>query len=482
MKNAVGVMVVFALGLASCSAIPPAPEHPALSSEAPLLQPAAGGGGAWPQHDWWHQYQDPTLDQLIEIGLAFAPNLKTAQARFDVARESVRLAGATSGAQVALNGDLDRQRLSDNGLFPPQLLGFHWYNLANLGLQVNYTFDWWGKQHAAIAAALDQAHAVKADNSAAELILASSIADTYFGWQADEQRLLIASESLKVSERSGRIAAERLQAELEPADAVDRADMAVAATREQIAMLAGSARLRVVALAALCGRPESELPALQARPLPAVVASVPDDVRLDLISRRPDIAASRWRVEAIQQNLQSARAQFFPDISINALAGVAAIDVGKLIEYGSRVPQAGIALHLPIFDNGTLSAQYRGSAAQLRAAIASYDQTLIDAARDVATQLANRQQVVAQREQRLIEATAAARLRAGASAQVRQGLVDARVELTAAGVFLQQRDALLQLDAQALSADIGLQRALGGGYDAQHETPNSPSSPKQNTP
>jgi multidrug efflux system outer membrane protein len=446
------------------------------------MQSSSGGGGAWPAKDWWRQYQDPTLDQLIATGLASAPSLKTAHARFDAARESVRLAGAASGAQVALVGDADRQRLSDNGLIPPQLLGFNWYNQANLGLQANYTFDWWGKQHAAIAAALDQAHAVQADRNAAELVLASSIADTYFGWQADGQRLVIARESLKLTERAGRIAAERVQADLEPADVVHHADTAVAATREQIAILEGSARLRIVALAALCGRPESELPALQARPLPVVIATVPDNVRLDLISRRADIAASRWRVEATHQNLRSARAQFFPDISINALAGVSAIDIGKLLEYGSRVPQAGIALHLPVFDNGTLGAQYRGAAAQLRSAIASYDQTLIDAARDVATQVASRQQAVAQREQRLIEAGAAEKLRASAAAQVRQGLVDARVELTAAAVMLEQRDALLQLDAQALSADIGLQRALGGGYDMQQDFPNSPPSRRTSTP
>ena len=72
--------------------------------------------------------------------------------------------------------------MSDNGLIPPQLLGFHWYNQADLGLQASYTFDWWGKQRDAVEAAVDQAHAAQADRSAAALVLASSIADTYFGW------------------------------------------------------------------------------------------------------------------------------------------------------------------------------------------------------------------------------------------------------------------------------------------------------------
>ena len=52
-----------------------------------------------------------------------------------------------------------------------------------------------------------------------------------------------------------------------------------------------------------------------------------------------------------------------------------------------------------------------------------------------------------------------------AAARVRQGVKDARTELTATESWLDQRDALVQLDAAALASDIGLQRALGGGYD-----------------
>jgi outer membrane protein, multidrug efflux system len=468
--------------LSGCIGIPPRPASPAIASAVPLPETEPGGLGAWPQKDWWRSYQDPVLDQLIDGGLASAPTLQTAHARFDAARESVRLAGAASGAQVGLVSDLERQRLSDNGLFPPQLLGFHWYNQADLGFQVKYTFDWWGKQRDAIGAALDQAHAVQADRSAAELVLASSIADTYFGWQSDQLRLGLARENLAAAERMGVIARDRVGADLEPADIVHHADTAIAAAREQIAILEGSARLRIVALASLCGRPEADLPALRAAPLPSVITTMPDNVRLDLISRRADITASRWRIEAMQQNVQSARAQFFPDISINALAGVSAIDVGKLLDYGSRVPQAGLALHLPIFDAGSLDAQYRGTQAQLHSAIATYDQTLVDAAREVATQLAAREQIVAQRTQRLVEVDAAEHLRSSAAAQVRQGLTDARAELNAAQVLLGQRDALSQLDAQALSADIGLQRALGGGYVGPQEYSNSPSSSKQSTP
>jgi multidrug efflux system outer membrane protein len=342
------VLILLAAGYAGCAGLPARQQPAQLPSSVPLDDYAAAGG-AWPAAQWWKHYQDPTLDELIELGLASSPTLATAHARYDSARQSVRIAGAASGARVDASADMERQRLSDNGLFPPQLLGFHWYNQADLGLQASYTFDWWGKQRDAVEAAVDQAHAAQADHTAATLMLASSIAETYFGWQADQSRLALARERAGVVERERAIAAARVAADLDTADDTQRSELALAAVHEQIAALEGSAQLRRVALAGLVGRSPAELPQLQMKPLPALSGHLPDDVKIDLIARRADITASRWRVEAAERNLDAARAEFFPDVTVNALLGLSSIDVGKLLEYGSRVPQATAAIHLPIF-------------------------------------------------------------------------------------------------------------------------------------
>jgi len=283
-------------------------------------------------------------------------------------------------------------------------------------------------------------------------------------------------------EREGAIADARVRADLDSAENTDRSSLALAAAREQIAALEGSAKLRAVALAALVGRSIAELPALQPKPLPALSGNLPDDVKIDLISRRADITASRWRVEAAEKNLDSARAEFFPDVSINALLGLSSVDIGKLIEYGSRVPQASVAVHLPIFDAGRLKARYGATQAAIDSAVASYRDTLVGAARDVAMQASTRAQIAAQRTQRTVEVDAARELRSSAAARVRQGITDARTELTATESWIEQRDALLQLDAAALSADIALQRALGGGYERPQELANSPSTAIRTAP
>ncbi len=460
------VAVVVAL-LVACVGLPPKQKAVQLSDAAPLDSLGMESGGNWPAQEWWKRYQDSTLDRLIELGGANSPSLATAHARYDSARQSVRLAAAQSGAHLEASADADRQRLSDNGVFPPRLLGFTWYNQFDLGLQASYTFDWWGKQRAAVEAAMDQAHAAQADRSAAALLLASSIADAYFGWQSDQNRLWLAKEKENAVESQARVSGARVSADLDSEDELNSADLALAAAREQVAYLQGSAELRVVALAALVGRPISDLPPLSPRPLPSFPAILPDNVKIDLMSRRADITASRWRVEAAERSLASARADFFPDVTVNALLGLSSLDVGKLLEYGSRVPQASVAIHLPIFDAGRLKARYGGAQAAIDAAVSSYQDTVIGAARDVATQATTRAQIEAQRTQRVKQVEAALRMKNTAAARVRQGLSDSRSELMATQSWIDQRDGLIQLDSAALSADIALQRALGGGYEQE---------------
>jgi multidrug efflux system outer membrane protein len=124
-----------------------------------------------------------------------------------------------------------------------------------------------------------------------------------------------------------------------------------------------------------------------------------------------------------------------------------------------------VALHLPIFDSGRLKSRYRGAETAIDAAVDAYDETVVAAARDVATQAATRQRIAAERAQRMLQVQASQQLRDSAMARVRQGVADVRIALTATDAWIQQRDELLKLDAAALSADIDLQRALGGGYE-----------------
>jgi len=204
--------------------------------------------------------------------------------------------------------------------------------------------------------------------------------------------------------------------------------------------------------------------------LPIVQRGVPSGIGLDLIARRPDIAASRWQVEAALKQTDAARAEFFPDISISAMAGLSSIDMGKLLTAGSRTFALTPALHLPIFNSGALQANYGVSKAQLDAAVAQYNSTVLTAAREVATQALSAEQVAARQHEQRAQLDADRQLLANAQARARQGVRDARESLAAKSEWLQQRDASTQLLAQAVSTDLALIKAIGGGYRADGPT------------
>jgi multidrug efflux system outer membrane protein len=469
-------------------AIPAKLNHPTLRDDVPLAGLQAPAQGSWPATEWWHAYGDPQLDQLIAIAMQHSPDLEQAQSRVANAEQSVRLAAAQAGLNVNGNAQWERQRLSENGIisFLPKTFAIDpWYNQTDLGLQAQYTFDWWGKKRSSIEAALDQAHAAEAQHSAAALTLQNAVADTYFGWQGDQARLALSTQLVEAQEKFAHIAELRVKQGVDLADTAQQAKAQLAAAREMHVTLRGSAEIRKVALASLLGIAPADLPTLQPRPLPEVDSRIPDDARLDLIARRPDIAASRWQVEAALKQTDVARAQFFPDIGISAMAGLSSIDMGKLLEAGSRTFALTPALHLPIFEGGQLKANYGVSKAQLAAAIAQYNSTVVTAARDVATQALTAQQIAARRKEQSAQITANERLVATAQARAHQGVRDAREGLAAAAQLLQQRDDAASLQAQAVSTDLALIKALGGGYHSTGEqnsgaigsaNPTSPSS------
>jgi multidrug efflux system outer membrane protein len=471
-----------ALALAACS-IPPRPERPPLRDEAPLAGLAAPTGAAWPDAQWWRRYHDAQLDALEEKALDAAPSLATARRRFDIALRSVDIASAAGGASAQANAQVQRQRLSEHGLIPSQFLGFTWYNQGDLSVQFRYDFDFWGKTRAAVAAAVDEAHASEAERSAAALVLTTAVADTYFGWQGDQAHLAIAKASVAALQRSRHVSSRRVDHGIDAPDLLYDADAQIAAARELRAGYAGAAPIRLAALAALLGIAPADLPRLDAKPLPAVDATLPDSVGIDLLARRPDIAANRWRVEAAMRRVDAARAAFYPDISLGAMAGLQSIDLDKLFTAGSRVASIGPALHLPIFGLGRLRAAYGASQAQLDAAAAQYDATVVDAAHDVATQALTLREIEARRGERLRQLAAALALQRTAAARVRRGIADERSLVAAEAQVLQQRDAATTLAAQAVAAELALTKALGGGYrmpaDASESPAGAPPAPAQ---
>jgi multidrug efflux system outer membrane protein len=457
-----------ALLLAACVTLPPKTPQPTLRPTAPVVAaPASTPTGQWPEARWWLRYQDDTLTTLIERALEHAPSMAAAAARFDSAQQQLRLADAARGVQIDASATARRERLSDNGMLSPAFLGFNWYAQVDLGARARYSLDWWGRQRAEIAAAVAARSPPGPGRRGRHWPLRSR---TRTSAGDDQARLALARERLELADHQLRITSARVGAGLDRDDAAQRATAQRADAQEQVALIEGATGLRRVVLAALTGCAPADLPPLAARPLPATSASLPQDLGIDLIGRRADITASRWRVEAAFEGVKAARAEFLPDISLNALAALSSIDYGKLFEAGSRAPAVGAAVHLPVFDSGALRAQHAARRATLRAAVANYDATLITAAREVGQQLVLRQQIDARMNART--AQAGARPVAAAGRRVQQGLGDIRPQLDAARSMLEQR-AANSSSGRAVAADIALIRRSAVVTDPQEPVMNT---------
>ena len=217
-------------------------------------------------------------------------------------------------------------------------------------------------------------------------------------------------------------------------------------------------------LAVLCGLPPQALldyaPRLQDFPRLAL----PAELGADLLGRRADVVAARWRAEAAQHNVKVARAQFYPSVNLGLFAGYNALGTAHLLEGASR--QYGVlpALRLPLFEGGRLQAQLGGREADRDGAVALYQQTVLDAVREAADAIRSQQGAA---EQAALQARAlqgAQQAHALAQQRVQAGLGNRLAELSAQAAWLaQQRNAV---DAQARQLDVQVQlvRALGGGW------------------
>jgi NodT family efflux transporter outer membrane factor (OMF) lipoprotein len=184
----------------------------------------------------------------------------------------------------------------------------------------------------------------------------------------------------------------------------------------------------------------------------------------DLLGRRADIAAARWRVEASSSDVANAKTQFYPNINLVAFAGFSSIGLGNLLNSGSQQWGVGPAVRLPIFEAGRLRANLRGKTADLDAAVESYNAAVIDAVRDVADQVASSQAIVRQQLEQRAAQDAAESAYDIAVQRYKAGLGNYLNVLTAETSVLAQRRLAVDLAGRALDTQVALIRALGGGY------------------
>lgn len=457
------LVALLLLGLSGCANLSGIQPQATLRDGPSLGLPGESGPAITVDAQWWREFGDAQLDRLIEQALANNPSLKIAQARLARAQAGAQAVEAAAGPQLTAAIDATHQQYTANGAVPPPLAGSV-RDSGTVQLAGNWELDFFGKNRAALEAALGHGRAAQADADAARMLLASNVARSYLSLVRLNAQLGLANHQLAQRTRALRLVQDRVNAGLDTRLELRQSEGGLPDARLQIESLQEQLTLVRHALSALLGQANRPL-ALEI-PEQTAIKNVANSSTLpsDLLARRADIAAARWRIEAASQDVSNARAQFYPSINLMAFAGFSSIGLDRLLSAGSAQWGIGPAVRLPLFDAGRLRSNLRGKTADLDAAIESYNAAVIDAVREVTDQLASAQAIQRQQtEQRAAQALAASAYEI-ALQRYEAGLSNYLSVLTTETAVLAQQRQGIDLTARALETQVVLMRALGGGY------------------
>jgi multidrug efflux system outer membrane protein len=459
-----------ALALAGCATAPPdrivqpSPDF-ARAQHAASIKLARDG---WPEARWWTRYADPQLDALVDRALKDSPTMAVAATRIGYAQAALASQRSVGGGSLGLEAGLNRQRYSGNGFFPAPI-GGSFYNDAAVQVKASYDFDWWGKQRALVASALGEVNARQADAAQAEQELAASVVQSYLRlqllWARRENTVAMAALARDlVADRQARIARG-----LATIDAQSTAERDLATLDEQAAAFATQAAREQEALRNLTGAGAADaVDKFEVTPhaIHGGAASLPQELGLALLARRPDLQAARWRVEATLGRVTANEAAYYPDLNLTGAFGLDATSIDKLLRYDSRTMVVGTVIDLPLFHSRGLDANLDSARAERNAAIADYNQAVLRAVAEVAEEGTTLQGLAVQAAAQARALAASEALVASSQRRIDHGLGERAALLDARQALLRQQDTALYQQDAALQTEVALTRALGGGYVA----------------
>ncbi|MGF6113078.1 efflux transporter outer membrane subunit [Pseudomonas frederiksbergensis] len=423
----------------------------------------------WPRADWWSSLGDPRLGALIEEAYASNPDLQEVSARVAKANAFLDLRDAERYPEMDASAGVTRGRLSKFEDYSGE--GHKYFTARNLAVNFNYNFDLWGGQRAAWESALNSAMAAEVDLQSSKLILTVNVVKAYnqlaYAWQVSELNRRDLARLSKLVELSD----SRYNSGLDNLSQLKQVQSLKARSESTLIGALDDIEIARLQLSVLVGKGVDRAQGIE-RPstLQASVVALPAQLPAQLLGRRPDIVAARWRVEAENKNIDAVKTTFYPNINLVAAAGTHALSGDAIFASVSKFWNIAPTISLPIFDAGRLRSDLKAGNAELDVSIAHYNQVLTSALHEVAisvTQLRSfEQQIVVQQDACAIAQSSydlsQSRYKAGEDT-----FLDA---LNIEQQLIQDEMRLAYLNSKHVDSSISLMAALGGGF----QEPESP--------
>lgn len=469
MSQSRGVALTAVVRVFFCALLTSCASDSGIGPEASMVDAATFGAQSaapyneWPPQNWWQEFADPVLNDLIAQAMAGSPSLQVAAARLQRAKAIGGLAESALWPQIQASLSTTRERFSEHAEMPPTYAGSV-QNINDVQIGAQWTLDFFGQNHEGLRAAIGELRATLAEQQAARVLLASDVARAYYHVARLLAQKTVAEQRHQQQSELAALLARRFQSGIDARVELERAEGAVPESARDIASLDEQIALARHALAALLGKGPNAVDALMPS-LPDVSSlPLPQSLPADLLAHRADVVAARWRAESATHQLRSAHALFYPNIDLRAFTGFSATGLDHWLEAGSRQHGIGLAVHLPVFDAGRVRSLYRFSAASVDNSVAAYNAAVLNAARDAADRIATLQALGTQLSRQQAVLASAERSYALATARYRAGIADRLSVLGAETYLLAQRRTAVDLQARWIDSRIELQRALGGGF------------------
>ncbi|WP_227875810.1 efflux transporter outer membrane subunit [Kushneria konosiri] len=417
----------------------------------------------WPDRRWWNVLGDPHLESLIQEALADSPDMDVAQARLRSANAAAEQAGAERLPTVKGSAKISRSRVSE--VNDPRGQGNIYSTTRGLSSSFSYDVDLWGGQRAAWSAALGEARATEIDLHEAALTLSVNVARAYVQLAGDYALLDIARQELERARTIAQTNLQLQQAGLSDQSALLQSRSSVSTARQSLEAAEQAVRSDRISLGVLLGKgPDRGFDIERPRSLSPALLSLPSVVPAELVGRRPDVVAARWRVEAQTQQIKAAKAKFYPNLNLSAMAGFSSRLGSYFFSEPAKSWNVSPALSLPIFEGGRLRANLDSTEADYDLAVAQYNQTVISALGTVADTITSVESLDHQREVLEKARDDAQQAFDLALERFQAGITNYLQVLSAQQQLFSAQQSLVTLNSRLVDTSIQLVQALGGGF------------------
>lgn len=429
--------------------------------ERPQVQiPAQNRSGETPsaaaslgERKWFDVFEDEALRKLIVEALQANYDAKIAAQRILEAEGRVTQTRSGLFPQLNASGQVNRQNNP----------GSSFSTISGLGL-LSWQIDLFGQILSATDAARAELLATEENQKAVLQTIVSSVANGYFQLRSLDGQLAFAQESLTTRTESLRLVTSRQQGGVASKLEVDQAQSLVATAAATIATLQSGIEQTENYLSLLLGRTPGTIERGRTFDAQRQPPDVPSGLPSALLERRPDIRFAEQRLIAANARIGVAKAAFFPSIALTGGGGYQSVDLTGFITRKGGVSLWGASVDIPIFDAGARVGNYRATKAQKEQLALSYQQTVLNAFREVADSLIGYQKA---REARVQRAELAATLRDQSrlsTLRYRGGVTSYLEVLDTERERLDAEQALADAYRAELTALVQLYIALGGGW------------------